>query len=122
MKTMNEHFNGKQVQIYIVENDGGFVKIGVSEDAQKRFEQLSGSNGGGHKLTRAWTSPKTWLYSMEGTLHTFFSMYRVPGTEWFKDLPFETAVAKAVELFSSDEYRRCNEIRKNFYEQRGEIE
>ncbi len=115
MKRINENFYGKQVQIYIIENDGGYIKIGVSENVEKRLESLSGSNGGGHKIVRVWVSPKTWLYTMEHVLQDKFSNNRIKGTEWFAGIRFEGVVQKAEELFSSKEYFKCNETRERFY-------
>ena len=117
MKQANEQFEGKLVQIYIIENDGGYIKIGVSTNVEKRLEMLSGSNGGGHKITRSWISPQTWLYTMEKVLHNHFSINRIEGTEWFEDVKFEDVVSRAKGLFSSEEYQLCNKAREIYYKE-----
>jgi len=110
--------DGKLVQIYIIENDGGFIKIGVSGDVDSRFASLGGSNGGGHKIVRSWVSPYTYLYSIERALHTHYAKNRVEGTEWFEDLDFDEVCALAKEIFESMEHQRLNEIRKRYYKER----
>ena len=118
---MNKKFNGKEVQIYIIENDGGYIKIGVSTDVDKRFESLSGSNGGGHKIVRQWVSIKTYLYTFERMLHLHFNDNRIEGTEWFQDLDFDDVVSYAESLMNSCEFARCNQIRKEYNERIGGV-
>lgn len=111
-------YQGKQIQIYIIENSGGYVKIGLSENVEQRLSSLSGSNGGGHKIIRSWVSPKTYLYTMERIMHQHFHEYRISGTEWFEDISFDEVVLYAEELFNSSEFKRCEQIRKDAYERK----
>lgn len=100
--------------IYVLENEDKRIKIGITTNFENRKKSLSGSNGGGSKIVREYVSLDTHLQSLERVMHTHFAKYRIPGTEWFKDVTFEEVVSKLVELTSSDEYHRCNEIRKQY--------
>jgi len=115
---MNKHFENKLVQIYVIKNDGGFIKIGVTTNTEQRLQSLSASNGGGHKIVEVWTSPETYLYTMERVLHMHYHNNRIKGSEWFKDLDFNEVVTYAKSLFASDSYRRCNQIREEIYNER----
>ena len=111
-------YDGRLVQVYIIENDGGYIKIGVSSDVETRLESLSGSNGGGHKIVRSWISPNTYLYSVERALHLHYDKNRIEGTEWFKDLDFDEVCEFANEVFASKEHQKLNELRKAYYRDR----
>lgn len=100
--------------IYVLENDAGLIKIGITKDFDQRKRSLSGSNGGGHKITREYVSIETVLYSLEHIMHDHFAEYRKPGTEWFEGITFETAVSYLIELTSSDEFVKCDKIRRQF--------
>ena len=89
-----------QYYIYAIENEVGYVKIGISKDVSQRISSLSGSNGGGNKIIRVAISNPT------------FSRYRINGTEWFKGITFDEILTKMNETFNSDSYFRCNEMRK----------
>ena len=41
-----------QYYIYAIENELGYVKIGISQDITQRVRSLSGSNTGGNKIIR----------------------------------------------------------------------
>lgn len=97
--------------IYILENDEGFIKIGITTDFEQRKRSLSGSNGGGHKIVRQYVSAPTALYSLERIMHDHFAEYRKSGSEWFEGITFESAVEYLVQLTSSDEFVKCNSIR-----------
>ena len=88
---------------------------------KQRLQSLSGSNGGGNKITRIAVSEPTYLYTLERIVHQQFSQYRVPNTEWFfdEDLRFEDVVAYIDLLFSLPSYRTCNQVRKDFVAEHG---
>ena len=112
-----------QLFIYIVKNSSGRIKIGRTTDPTQRLKSLSGSNGGGFKIEKYFISEPTCLYTLETIMHDKFDKYRIPNTEWFynKDDPsgeklFEAACEELKLLFSSASYKRCNKIRKEFWE------
>ena len=107
------------LRIYIMLNSEGKVKIGKTKNIQQRYQSLCGSNGEGNKINKVCTSPGAYLYTLENIMHSKFSKYRIPNTEWFydKDDPsgeklFNDAVNELRLLFSSASYRKCNELRK----------
>ena len=105
-----------QYYIYVMENDIGKIKIGRTKNIYQRYQSLCGSNSQGNKITRVCCSPATYLYSIENIMHEKFKKYRIQGTEWFydDDLKFEDVVKELQLLFSSDDYKRCNSVRKKF--------
>lgn len=112
-----------KLYVYVMLNDAGKVKIGKTTNIQQRYESLSGSNGGGNKITKVCCSFSTYLYVIENILHNKFDKYRINGTEWFFDnldtsgeLLFNKVVEQMRLLFSSSEFKRCNELRKIIYE------
>ena len=100
--------------IYVLENDAGLIKIGITTDFEQRKKSLSGSNGGGHKIVREYVSIETELYTLERIMHTHFAEFRKSGTEWFEGITFEEAVSYLVTLTSSDDFVRCNTVREQF--------
>ena len=105
-----------QVYIYVLQNyPQGNIKIGRTTNPIQRFRSLSGSNNGGNRILRVAISPMTYLYSLETTLHTHYDRNRIPNTEYFQKLEFEDVVKYVDELFSSPNYNKCNQIRKEFY-------
>ena len=107
-----------QLYIYVLQNyPQGNIKIGRTTNPAQRFRSLSGSNNGGNKILRVAISPMTYLYSIETTCHNHFNRNRIPNTEYFEKLSFEEVIAFIDELFNSKSYDRCNQIRKEFYEQ-----
>ena len=103
----------KLYQIYAVENDAGLIKIGITRDFEKRLKSLSNSNSGGHKIINTYTSPFTYLYTLEHRLHTIYDTYRVEG-EWFKGLNFTEVINTIETIFTSKEYELCNSVREQF--------
>lgn len=117
-----EELNDGRVYIYVLKNfPQGNIKIGRSTNITQRLISLSGSNGGGNKIVNCFVSEPTYLYSLEKTLHNRFHQYRIDGTEWFdgSKLTFEEVCITLNDMFESDEYARCNEIRRRFYEAHG---
>lgn len=66
------------------------------------------------KIYAVYCSPPTWLQSIEGTLHNYYHFARILGTEWFdgSKIDFMETVKYVNKLFYSDEYKRCNELRR----------
>jgi len=112
-----------RLYIYIMRNIAGKVKIGKTKNVQQRYQSLCGSNSAGDCIIDFLVSPSTYLYTLENIMHDKFNKYRIPNTEWFYDKNdssgedlFMSACDKLKLLFSSAEYKRCNEIRKKYYE------
>ena len=110
-----------KLYIYVMLNDVGKVKIGKTKDIQQRYMSLCGSNSAGNKITKVCVSPSTYLYSIEKTMHNKFDRYRIPNTEWFYDPSdcngeklFSNVFNELKSLFSSESYKRCNNLRKSF--------
>lgn len=110
-----------KLYIYVMLNDAGKVKIGKTKNIQQRYQSLCGSNGQGNQIIKLCCSPSTYLYTLENIMHSKFSKYRIPNTEWFynKDdktgeVLFNNAVNELRSIFSSADYKKCNEIRKQF--------
>lgn len=108
-----------QIYIYVMLNHPqGNIKIGKTINIQQRLQSLSGSNGGGSKITKLYCSPATWVQSIETALHSYYHKYRIDGTEWFKgeDLVFNDVVEHVNGLFYTKSYNTCNQIRKEIIE------
>jgi hypothetical protein len=116
-----------QLRIYVFLNEEGKVKIGKTKDIYKRYLSLCGSNSQGINITNCMTSPATYLYTLESIMHDKFTKYRIPHTEWFYNeedptgiLLFENACKELKLLFSSTDYKKCNELRKNMSKKAGD--
>lgn len=114
-----------QLRIYIFLDEEGKIKIGKTKNIYQRYLSLCGSNSRGVKITECMVSPSTYLYSLESLMHDKFTRYRIPNTEWFfnkEDPTGEKLFKKACEelklLFSSIDYRKCNNIRKQTCEKK----
>lgn len=103
-----------QIYIYVMLSSNGNVKIGKTINIQQRLISLSGSNGGGSKITSLYCSPSTWIQSIEGTCHNHYDFARIPGTEWFNGnkVDFNEVVTYIDGLFHTKGYETCNELRK----------
>lgn len=118
-----------KLYVYIIHNNAGKIKIGVTKNVQQRYQSLCGSNSAGDKILEMLVSPSTYLYTLETIMHENFKQYRIPNTEWFYNKNdesgnklFEEACNKLKQLFSSAEYKKCNELRKNMNQKKaGEI-
>ena len=113
-----------KLYIYIMLNSEGKIKIGKTKNIQQRYQSLCGSNGQGNSINKVLVSPSTYLYTIENIMHDKFNKYRIPSTEWFfnKDdssgeLLFNKAVNELKLLFSSVNYKKCNNLRKKTYEE-----
>lgn len=99
--------------IYAMKNEIGKIKIGRTRNVFKRYSSLSGSNSQGNQIDIVYCSPATFLQSVEAALHTKFNKHRINGTEWFSNtLDFNDVVFEINKIFNSDEYKRCNSVRK----------
>lgn len=107
-----------QIYIYVILNSMGNVKIGKTTNIMQRLQSLSGSNGGGSKISAAYCSPSTWIQSIEETCHNHYHFARIQGTEWFdgNKVCFNEVVKYVDGLFHTDSFRRCNELRKSIVE------
>lgn len=89
----------KMQSIYIVEKENGTVKIGISQDAEKRVHVLS--KQGGFKISNLfYTKPCSNAHEIEREMHTRYKESRIDG-EWF-DLSFEKAVKSLKTLFNKN--------------------
>lgn len=107
-----------QIYIYVILNSMGNVKIGKTTNIMQRLKSLSGSNGGGSKIIKAYCSPSTWIQSIEETCHNHYHFARINGTEWFdgNKVYFSEVVEYVDGLFHTDSFRRCNELRRSIAE------
>lgn len=104
---------------YIMLNNAGKVKIGVTKNIQQRYMSLCGSNSAGDKIIKVCVSPSSYLYTIEQIMHNKFNRYRIPNTEWFYDSSnpsgeklFNNAINELKLIFSSTGYKKCNNLRK----------
>lgn len=107
----------EQLYIYVMLSSNRNVKIGKTTNIIQRLKSLSGSNGYGEKITALYVSPfPTYMQSIEGTCHNHYHYARIQGTEWFdgSKVNFNEVVEFVDELFHSDDFERCNEIRRKF--------
>ena len=109
-----------QIYIYVLLNSLNNVKIGKTTNIQQRLQSLSGSNGGGSKISAIYCSPSTWIQSVETTCHNHYHFARIQGTEWFdgNKVSFKEVVEYVDALFYTDSYKRCNELRKSITEKK----
>ena len=107
-----------QIYIYVILNSIGNVKIGKTTNIMQRLQALSGSNGGGLKITKVYCSPSTWIQSIEETCHNHYHFARIHGTEWFdgNKVCFSEVVEYVNGLFHTDSFMRCNELRRSIAE------
>lgn len=104
-----------QIYIYVILNSTGNVKIGKTTNIQQRLTSLSGSNGGGAKISALYCSPATWIHGIEETCHNHYHFARIIGTEWFdgNKVYFEEVVKYVDGLFHTKGYEICNELRRD---------
>ena len=113
-----------KLYVYIMLNEAGKVKIGKTKNIQQRYQSLCGSNCAGDRIIKVCVSPSSYLYTLEQLMHDKFKKYRIPSTEWFYDkdnpsgeLLFDRAVNELKLLFSSADYKKCNNLRKKLCEE-----
>lgn len=108
-----------EYQIYVIENDYGRVKIGITTNFKKRKQSLSGSNGGGGKITREYLSIPTSLYTLERVMHIHYADHRIDGTEWFDGVDFDDAVAYLKSIVETNEFCRLDQLRRDYNDHKG---
>ena len=113
-----------QIYIYVMLNSSGNIKIGKTTNIQQRLISLSGSNGGGYKISALYCSPATWIQTMEETCHNHYHFARINGTEWFDgDKVYFKNVVKFVDgLFRKESFKVCDELRKKINEKKERID
>lgn len=95
--------------IYVLKNDIGNVKIGITKNFTKRLLSLSGSNCGGSKIINYFVSEATYVYNIEHIMHEKFNRNRIEGTEWFKGVEYEVVVQELQSLMKTESYIAANQ-------------
>ena len=111
----------EQVYIYAMLNTCNKIKIGITKNIQQRYQSLCGSNSQGNEILKVYVSEATYLSNLEKMIHEHFEEFRLKKTEWFVSnkngiLKYEDVIEYIKLLFSSADYKRCNEIRRKMYE------
>lgn len=111
----------EQVYIYAMLNTCNKIKIGITKNIQQRYQSLCGSNSQGNEILKVYVTEATYLNNLEKMIHEHFNKFRLKKTEWFVSnkfgvLKFEEVIEYIEQLFSSADYKRCNEIRRKIYE------
>lgn len=107
----------KLYNIYVLQNDEGNIKIGITQNFEQRLTSLSGSNSAGHKIDKYFVSEPTYLESLERVMHGIYATNRIDGTEWFRNLEFDDVVKSLKDLMSSDSYKKCMQVREQYHKQ-----
>ena len=113
--------DNEQVYIYAMLNTCNKIKIGITKNIQQRYQSLCGSNSQGNEILKVYVTEATYLNSLEKMIHEHFNKFRLNKTEWFVSnkfgvLKYEEVIEYIEQLFSSADYKRCNEIRRKIYE------
>ena len=111
----------EQVYIYAMLNTCNKIKIGITKNIQQRYQSLCGSNSQGNEILKVYVTEATYLNNLEKMIHEHFDKFRLKKTEWFVSnksgvLKYEEVIEYIEQLFSSADYKRCNEIRRKIYE------
>ena len=111
----------ERVYIYAMLNTCNKIKIGITKNIQQRYQSLCGSNSQGNEIIKVYVSESTYLNNLEKMIHEHFGQFRLKKTEWFVSnksgvLKYEEVIEYIEQLFSSADYKRCNEIRRKIYE------
>ena len=83
--------------IYVVEKESGAVKIGISQDVEKRIRTLS-KQGGFKIMNLFYTNPCSNAREIEHQMHIKYKGFRIDG-EWFK-VSFDDSVKSLKEIFN----------------------
>lgn len=110
----------EQVYIYAMLNTCNKIKIGITKNIQQRYQSLCGSNSQGNEIIKVYVSESTYLSNLEKMIHDHFRQFRLKNTEWFVSnvngvLKYEDVIGYISLLFSSADYKKCNEIRRKIY-------
>ena len=111
----------ERVYIYAMLNTCNKIKIGITKNIQQRYQSLCGSNSQGNEILKVYVTEATYLNNLEKMIHEHFDKFRLKKTEWFVSnksgvLKYEEVIEYIEQLFSSADYKRCNEIRRKIYE------
>ena len=111
----------EQVYIYAMLNTCNKIKIGITKNIQQRYQSLCGSNSQGNEILKVYVTEATYLNNLEKMIHEHFDKFRLKKTEWFVSnksgvLKYVEVIEYIEQLFSSADYKRCNEIRRKIYE------
>lgn len=96
---MSGIFYKKMQSVYIVEKEDGAVKIGISQDVQKRIRALS-KQGGFKVVNQFYTEPCSNAHEIEREMHLKYKRFRIDG-EWFK-ISFDTGVSALKNTFNTN--------------------
>lgn len=100
--------------VYIIDN-GENIKVGSTTNLYERMVSLSNSNGGGFTIKQLYYSPACYIYkSLEKAMHIKLKKYSIIG-EWFHGITFEHVCNKLNILLNSDDFKRCEEAKMNYY-------
>lgn len=86
----------KMQSVYVIKKEDGAVKIGISQDVQKRVNALS-KQGGFEIVNQFHTEPCSNAHEIEREMHMKYKKLRIDG-EWF-NVSFEKAVKALKVLF-----------------------
>lgn len=79
--------------VYVIETDDNYVKVGISNNAKKRFKQIE--CGSGKKIINYFISESTTnAKKIETLIHKRFIQYRKRG-EWFYGIDYKTVLNHA---------------------------
>ncbi len=88
-------------QVYIIENELGLVKIGISSKPERRIKEIA--NASGLNITKKYFSkPCDNFAKIEKKLHEEFKTVRKKG-EWF-NIPFNEAVSSLNNCFNEQQF------------------
>lgn len=114
-----------QLYTYVLLNDAGKVKVGITKNINQRIQSLSGSNGAGNTIIKCYCSIPGYLYTIERIMHSKMDSFRIPNTEWFycEEDPrgerlFSSAVHVLDKMMKSDDFKKLNELRKSMNERK----
>ncbi|MDF2543440.1 MAG: Meiotically up-regulated [Anaerocolumna sp.] len=95
--------------IYVIENENGQVKIGISQNIESRVKTLS--RQGGFVVKRSYQTEKcSNHYNLENIIHCYLKDSRKIG-EWF-DVNYDDAVNLVKSMFSL--YAKFEDTKKDF--------
>lgn len=93
--------NNKNKILYVIETDDHYVKVGISNNAKKRFNQIE--CGSGKKIINSFISEYTPnAKKIENLIHNRFGRYRKRG-EWFYGIDYLTVLTHACLYDYSDQ-------------------
>lgn len=94
--------------LYLMKNELGLFKIGISVNPEKRRNEIKNSSGFNVELIKAWETTDS-AATVERKLHSLFSSKRTHG-EWFTDLTIEDIESN---IDTPSEWKPKPKVRKN---------